>query len=286
YYEQIPVAHVEAGLRTHNKYNPFPEEINRRLISALADIHFAPTDFSRLQLQNEGIPSENIFVTGNTVIDALLMSIKKDYIFQNDLLNSIDYKRKKVIVLTMHRRESFGGPMQGILMGICKIVKDYKDVEIIFPVHLNPEVHKAIRNILGNTRQKNIHLIEPLPYQAFVQIMDRSFIILTDSGGIQEEAPSLAKPVLVLRETTERPEGIEAGTAKLVGTDPERIYNEVRELIEDPSAYERMARAVSPYGDGRASERILKILHELDPDEIRLPQKERRTSLMIQGQAI
>lgn len=286
YYEQIPVAHVEAGLRTHNKYNPFPEEINRRLISALADIHFAPTDFSRLQLQKEGIPSESIFVTGNTVIDALLMSIKKDYIFQNDLLNSIDYKRKKVIVLTMHRRESFGGPMQGILMGICKIVKDYKDVEIIFPVHLNPEVHKAIRNILGNTRRKNIHLIEPLPYQAFVQIMDRSFIILTDSGGIQEEAPALAKPVLVLRETTERPEGIEAGTAKLVGTDPDRIYNEVRELIENPSAYERMARAVSPYGDGRASERILNILHELDLDEIRLPQKERRTSLMIQGQDI
>lgn len=286
YYEQIPVAHVEAGLRTHNKYNPFPEEINRRLISALADIHFAPTDFSRQQLQNEGISNGSIFVTGNTVIDALLMSIKKDYIFQNDLLNSIDYKRKKVIILTMHRRESFGAPMQGILQGICKIAKDYEDVEFIFPVHLNPEVHKATRNILGNASRKNIHLVEPLPYQAFVQIMDRSFIILTDSGGIQEEAPSLAKPVLVLRETTERPEGIEAGTAKLVGTDQDRIYNEVRELIENPSAYERMARAVSPYGDGRASKRILNILQELDLEKIRLPQKERRTSLMIQREAI
>jgi UDP-N-acetylglucosamine 2-epimerase (non-hydrolysing) len=265
YYERIPVAHVEAGLRTHDKYNPFPEEINRRLVTALADFHFAPTVFASRQLQKEGIPDKDIFVTGNTVIDALLMSVRKDYVFKDNRLNTLDYHTKRVIVLTMHRRESFGDPMRNILSAVCKIAEDYsEDVEVVFPVHFNPEVRETVRRTLGSRTYENIHLIDPLDYQEFVQIMDRSFLILTDSGGIQEEAPTLGKPVLVLRETTERPEGIDAGVARLVGTDPDKIYNEVRQLMEDPSAYERMAKAISPYGDGRAAERILNILHGVD----------------------
>ncbi|MBI3596673.1 MAG: UDP-N-acetylglucosamine 2-epimerase (non-hydrolyzing) [Nitrospirae bacterium] len=265
YYEQIPVAHVEAGLRTHNKYNPFPEEINRRLVTVLADLHFAPTVFSSRQLHKEGIPDKDIFVTGNTIIDALLMSVRKDYVFKDNRLNTLDYQTKRVIVLTMHRRESFGEPMRNILSAVRKIAEVYsQDVEVVFPVHFNPEVRETVRRSLGGQKYENIHLIDPLDYQAFVQMMDRAFIILTDSGGIQEEAPTLGKPVLVLRETTERPEGIDAGVSKLVGTDPDKIYNEVRRLMEDPSAYERMATAVSPYGDGRAAERILNILSTVD----------------------
>lgn len=269
YYEQIPVAHVEAGLRTHHKYNPFPEEINRQLITVLADLHFAPTAFSGRQLQREGIPAGRIFVTGNTVIDALRMCLRKDYVFQNELLNTLEYKTKRVIVLTMHRRESFGGPMQDILKAIGRLADDCKDVEFIFPVHFNPHVRETVHRTLGNARWKNIHLIDPLDYQAFIHMMERSFLILTDSGGIQEEAPTLGKPVLVLRETTERPEGIDAGTAKLVGTNPDRIYAEVRKLLDDPSAYEKMAKAISPYGDGQAAERILNVLFTADMNENR-----------------
>ena len=264
YYEQIPVGHVEAGLRTGNKYNPFPEEMNRRMITAVADYHFAPTSLSARRLEREGIPAERVFVTGNTVIDALLMSLRKDYVFEDDILNALDYKGKKIIVMTMHRRESFGEPMRNILTAVRRIAEDFRDVEIIFPVHFNPRVREAVDLILGKETPENIHLIDPLGYLAFVHLMEKSFLILTDSGGLQEEAPALGKPVLVLRETTERPEGVEAGTARLVGTDPEMIYKEVRELITDPTAYDRMAKAVSPYGDGKASERIVEILLKID----------------------
>ena len=264
YYEQIPVGHVEAGLRTGNKYNPFPEEMNRRMITAVADYHFAPTSLSARRLEREGIPAERVFVTGNTVIDALLMSLRKDYVFEDDILNALDYKGKKIIVMTMHRRESFGEPMRNILTAVRRIAEDFRDVEIIFPVHFNPRVREAVEPVLGKETPENIHLIDPLGYLAFVHLMEKSFLILTDSGGLQEEAPALGKPVLVLRETTERPEGVEAGTARLVGTDPEMIYKEVRELITDPTAYDRMAKAVSPYGDGKASERIVEILLKID----------------------
>ena len=264
YYEQIPVGHVEAGLRTGNKYNPFPEEMNRRMITAVADYHFAPTSLSARRLEREGIPAERVFVTGNTVIDAMLMSLRKDYVFEDDILNALDYKGKKIIVMTMHRRESFGEPMRNILTAVRRIAEDFRDVEIIFPVHFNPRVREAVDPILGKETPENIHLIDPLGYLAFVHLMEKSFLILTDSGGLQEEAPALGKPVLVLRETTERPEGVEAGTARLVGTDPEMIYKEVRELITDPTAYDRMAKAVSPYGDGKASERIVEILLKID----------------------
>ena len=264
YYEQIPVGHVEAGLRTGNKYNPFPEEMNRRMITAVADYHFAPTSLSARRLEREGIPAERVFVTGNTVIDALLMSLRKDYVFEDDILNALDYKGKKIIVMTMHRRESFGEPMRNILTAIRRIAEDFGDVEIVFPVHFNPRVREAVDLILGKETPENIHLIDPLGYLAFVHLMEKSFMVLTDSGGLQEEATALGKPVLVLRETTERPEGVEAGTARLVGTDPEMIYKEVRELITDPTAYDRMAKAVSPYGDGKASERIVEILFKID----------------------
>ncbi len=264
YYEQTPVGHVEAGLRTDNKYNPFPEEINRRLITILADLHFAPTSYSRSQLLREGVPEERIFVTGNTVIDALFMSLRKDYLFQDPLRDSLDYGNKKVIVLTMHRRESFGDPMRKILTAVSRIAKDFKEVEVVFPVHFNPRVREAVNEVLGKKTQENIRLVDPLGYQSFIHLMERAYLILTDSGGLQEEAPALGKPVLVLRETTERPEGIEAGTAKLVGTDPDRIYKGVKELIEDPSVYRNMTRGGSPYGDGKAAERILDILRNID----------------------
>lgn len=278
YYEQIAIAHVEAGLRTRNKYNPFPEEMNRRLIGSLADVHFAPTVLARRQLRTEGVPVDRVFVTGNTVIDALLMTVRKEYVFQNELLNTIDYQRKKIIIVTMHRRESFGGPMKRILMAVSRVAVDYANVEIIFPVHFNPRVREIVQRVLKDTRWKNIHVVDPLEYEAFIQILSRSFMVLTDSGGIQEEAPALGKPVLVLRDTTERPEGIQEGNARLVGTDPSRIYDEVRGLIENVSAYRKMAETKSPYGDGRATERILNILHGMSVGETRLGQARRRMS--------
>jgi len=260
YYQKIPVGHVEAGLRTHDKYSPYPEEMNRRMISSLADLHFAPTNRSHRKLCSEGISEDHIFVTGNTVIDALFIAVQKGVNFENKLLKSLDYQHKKVIVLTLHRRESFGGPIENILKAVRQIASDYQDVEIVFPVHPNPAVRQAVIKILGGKRNSNIHLLDPLGYLDFVRLMKRSYLILTDSGGIQEEAPSLAKPVLVLRETTERPEGIEAGCAKLVATDFSRIVEEVKELIENPNFYEAMAKSKNPYGDGEATMRILGIL--------------------------
>lgn len=253
FYTKTPVGHIEAGLRTHVKYNPFPEEMNRRLTSVLADIHFAPTMLSVKNLTDEGINRNSIFLTGNTVIDALLSVAAKPY----DLKKcGIDLKKnKKTILVTTHRRESFGKEMRNACEAIAKIAKKYKDtVNIVIPVHKNPVVKETVHDVLGDIN--DVHLIEPMDYFPFVHLMKESFIILTDSGGIQEEAPSLGKPVLVLRETTERPEAVEANTVKLVGTDTEVIFRETEKLLTDQDAYNEMSRAINPYGDGKASERI------------------------------
>lgn len=268
YYLKTKIGHIEAGLRTKDKFNPFPEEINRRLTDCLADYYFVHTEKAKKNLINEGIDKKNIFLTGNTVIDALLMVIEKqknekiqkilEKKFKKDFDLSFDNRR--VILVTGHRRESFGKEFENICYGLKKIALDNQDVQIIYPVHLNPNVQKPVRKILTNIR--NVHLIEPLDYFSFIWLMNKAYVILTDSGGIQEEAPSLGKPVLVMRKTTERTEGIEAGTAKLVGTDSEKIYSETMKLLEDKDLYQRMAKAVNPYGDGKAAERIVNILLE------------------------
>lgn len=258
FHNKLSIGHVEAGLRTGNKYNPFPEEINRHLIGTLADLHFAPTTKTKLNLIKEGIDAEKVFITGNTVIDSLLSIVKDEYEFSNNVLKQINFDVSKIIAVTAHRRESFGKPLKNIFLAIKEIVHTYSDIEIVFPVHYNPNVRELVSEILNDV--KNVHLIEPLPYQEFVQLLNKAYIILTDSGGIQEEAPSLAKPVLVMRETTERPEGIEAGTAALVGTAKEDIVAAVRQLIDDKKKYQKMAHAVNPYGDGKASIRIIDII--------------------------
>jgi UDP-N-acetylglucosamine 2-epimerase (non-hydrolysing) len=254
FYQQIPVGHVEAGLRTYDKYSPFPEEINRRLISALATYNFAPTDTAVNALLAEGFARQSIYLTGNTVIDALLMTIKKECELGMDFLNP----NKRLILVTAHRRESFGEPFEKICNGLRELARRNVGVEIVYPVHLNPNVRKVVFKTLNN--QERFYLIEPLEYKKFVHLMNRSYIVLTDSGGIQEEAPALGKPVLVMREKTERPEAIEAGTARLVGTETENIINETEKLLYDKSEYDRMANAISPYGDGHAAERIVDVL--------------------------
>lgn len=260
FYKQIPVAHVEAGLRTYNKYNPFPEEVNRQLISVVADLHFAPTTVAEQNLLHEHVKEHKIFVTGNTAIDALFMTVRRDFEFENPLLNRLNSDGKKIVTLTTHRRESFGEPMQNTLHAVLRIMERYEDVECLFPVHYNPNVRRAVNRIIRG--KDRVHLIDPLDYMNFANLMACSHIILTDSGGIQEEAPSLGKPILVLRETTERPEGIKAGTARLVGTDPDKIVESFCELMDDSSVYDRMATAVNPYGDGKASERIAEIIYK------------------------
>ena len=260
YHGKIMVGHVEAGLRTGNKYNPFPEEMNRRLVGAVADLHFAPTASARANLLREGVPEEHIFVTGNTVIDALRMVVRDEYAFTHEVLSRIDYARRRVICVTTHRRESFGEPLKNTLRALKEIVRRHPDVEIVLPVHYNPNVRPYVYEALAGTER--IHLIEPLSYEPFVQLMNKSYLIVSDSGGVQEEAPGLGKPVLVLRETTERPEGIEAGTARLVGTDAERIVSAVTELLEDEAAYKKMSRAVNPYGDGKAAIRIAEVIEK------------------------
>ncbi|RKO65627.1 non-hydrolyzing UDP-N-acetylglucosamine 2-epimerase [Desulfofundulus salinus] len=254
FYFQIPVGHVEAGLRTGDKYSPFPEEINRHLTAVVADLHFAPTATARDNLLREGVAPEKIFVTGNTVIDALLATVDPDYRFSNAGLAGIDYRRRRVLLVTTHRRENLGEPMREIYLALRDIVALYPDVEIVFPVHMNPAVRGVVQEVLGELPR--VHLIEPLSYQPFVNLMNRCYLVLTDSGGLQEEAPALGKPVLVLRNTTERPEAIRAGTVRLVGTTREAVYNETRRLLEDAAHYRQMAEAVNPYGDGRASRRI------------------------------
>lgn len=258
FYHGSQVCHVEAGLRTYDKKAPFPEEINRQLTGRVTDIHFAPTEKSKSNLLKEQINDKDIIVTGNTVIDALLASVEKVRsiipagIF--DIKNRFD-ESKKWILVTGHRRENFGDGFLNICKALKKIAESNDEVEIIYPVHLNPNVQKPVYDLLST--QVNIHLIDPLDYPSFVWLMDRSYLIITDSGGVQEEAPSLGKPVLVMRETTERPEAVEAGTVKLVGTDKELITNEALKLIENQAAYDEMSKAHNPYGDGHAAERIV-----------------------------
>jgi UDP-N-acetylglucosamine 2-epimerase (non-hydrolysing) len=270
FYAQIPIGHVEAGLRTHNKYAPFPEEINRKITDNIVDIHFAPTKQAKQNLLAEGVSAKRIYITGNTVIDALFLALKK--IKKDKLEPKIEkglisrYPRlarvlgkkseygDRLILVTGHRRENFGEGFENICRAL-NTISERDDVQIIYPVHLNPNVQRPVKRILG--RNARIHLIEPLDYLPFVYLMNRSYLILTDSGGVQEEAPSLGKPVLVMRETTERPEAVEAGTVKLVGTNPKLICSEAEKLLYNPEAYAKMAHAHNPYGDGRAAERIV-----------------------------
>ena len=252
FYNQIPIGHVEAGLRTWEKYSPYPEEMNRQMTDAMTDLYFAPTNQSKANLLKENHKEDNIYITGNTAIDALKQTVDKEY--HHDILDKVS-PDNKLILLTMHRRENQGGPMRRVFKVIREVVESREDVEVIYPVHLSPAVQEAAKEILGNTER--IHLISPLDVVDFHNLAARSYFIMTDSGGVQEEAPSLGKPVLVLRDTTERPEGVEAGTLKLVGTESEKVKQEMEELLDNAAEYQRMSQAKNPYGDGKASERIL-----------------------------
>ncbi len=262
FYQKIPVAHIEAGLRSHNQYSPFPEEINRKMVSHIANYHFAPTQGAKENLLNEGISEDKIWVVGNTVIDALFIMLDSIKNEENEYRLSLENKNvdftKKLILVTGHRRENFGAGMQNICKALLEISNE--DVEIVYPVHLNPNVRKPVKELLGS--KANIHLIEPLPYDKLIYLMNQSHLILTDSGGIQEEAPSLGKPVLVMREVTERMEGVEAGTAKLVGTDKEIIISETYKLLTDDNAYHSISSKNNPYGDGNASIKICDIIKQ------------------------
>ena len=255
YYSQTAVGHVEAGLRTGDIYSPFPEEMNRKLTGAIASFHFAPTETAKANLLREGVNPEKIYVTGNTVIDALMKTVRPDYEFDDEKLRQIDFEHHRVILLTTHRRENLGEPMRHIYKALRSVVQETPDAEIVFPVHRNPLVRQVVNEELAEVDR--IHLIEPLDYEPFANLMSRSYLVLTDSGGIQEEAPSLGKPVLVLRNTTERPEAVKAGTVSLIGTNVDVVYETTRRLLTDEKAYEAMSNAVNPYGDGRASERIV-----------------------------
>ncbi len=261
YYKKVKVAHLEAGLRTGDKYSPFPEEMNRILTGHIADYHWAPTEQARKNLIIEGIKDENIHVVQNTVIDALLLAIEllkmQDNSKYEEFFKGIDFN-KKIVLVTAHRRESFGEPFENICNAIKELALQHTDVEFVYPVHLNPNVREVVFRILSNI--PNVHLLEPLDYPYMVWIMNRCYMVLTDSGGVQEEAPALGKPVLVLRNDTERPDGISAGTAKLVGTDKEKIIEETNTLLNNKEEYDKMAHAVNPYGDGHASEKIVELL--------------------------
>ena len=271
FYAQIPVGHVEAGLRTGNKYSPFPEEMNRKLTGALADYHFAPTATSKANLLRENVPEAKIIVTGNTVIDALKTTVKKDYRFDDDALHEVLDSGKRLILMTTHRRENLGEPMRHVYKALCEVLRTHPGVEAIFPVHKNPKVRQIVDEELGHLPQ--VHLIEPLDYEPFANLMARVDIVLTDSGGIQEEAPALGKPVLVLRDTTERPEAVSAGTVKLIGTAYEDVLRETNLLLDDAAHYRNMAEAVNPYGDGEACARIVnRILKEFGFDVEDLPE--------------
>lgn len=254
FYNQIAVGHVEAGLRTFNKYSPYPEEMNRQLTGVMADIHFSPTEVSAANLRRENKPEDSIVVTGNTAIDALKTTVREEY--THPVLEQIGTDR--MILLTAHRRENLGDPMRNMFRAIKRLIEEHNDVQVVYPVHMNPVVRELANEVLGN--DPRIHLIEPLDVLDFHNFASRSFIILTDSGGVQEEAPSLGKPVLVLRDTTERPEGIAAGTLKLAGTDEETIYGLAKELLTNEETYASMSQASNPYGDGQASRRIVEAL--------------------------
>lgn len=252
FYHQIPVGHVEAGLRTWDKYSPFPEEINRTLVGDIAELHFCPNVANRKNLEREAIGGK-MFITGNTAIDAMKYTVKEDYVFETELLNKLDFD-KRVIVVTCHRRENYGQPMEDIMNAIAEVAAAHEDVEIVYPVHLSPVVRECAAKYLGG--KERIHLIDPIDVQEMHNLMARSYMVMTDSGGLQEEAPAMGKPVLVMRRETERPEAIAAGTAKLAGVEKTAIVAMANELLNDPAAYEKMAKAVNPYGDGEACPRI------------------------------
>ena len=273
FYQQIPVGHIEAGLRTHNIYSPWPEEVNRQITGRIATYHFAPTSLSKDNLLQEGISGEQIIVTSNTVIDALYMvveKIKNDGILSCELekvlkASGYDISRlsdgRKLVLITGHRRENFGDGFISMCKAIKSLSEKYPEVDFVYPMHLNPNVRKPIHEVFGESQRANLFFIEPLEYLSFVYLMEKSAIVLTDSGGIQEEAPGLGKPVLVMRDTTERPEALEAGTVKLVGTDYDKIVNEVSGLLDSQEYYEKMSKAINPYGDGKACSRIVKALY-------------------------
>lgn len=258
FYRHIPVGHVEAGLRTHDRWNPFPEEINRRLTSSLTDLHFAPTATSRRALLQENVDPRTIFVTGNTVIDALRIAVRKEYAFTIPALNAVTRRRKSILLVTMHRRENWGAPMASAARALRRIAEAHPNLHLVFPVHLNPVVRDVVTPILGGL--PNASLIEPLDYLDFVNLMARSHLIITDSGGVQEEGPSLAKPILVLREVTERPEAVQYGTVRLVGLNEEKIFHAAHRLLTDRRAYQAMANATNPYGDGHAARRTVHVI--------------------------
>ena len=253
FYQKIAIGHVEAGLRTGDKYSPFPEEMNRSMVGRLADLHFCPTESNRRNLAAEGI-ARGVFVTGNTVIDALQTTVVKEFSFGEDSLNRLDYEGRKVILVTCHRRENYGQPMEDIMSALAHIAKTHPETELVYPVHLSPAVQECAHRHLDGIG--NVHLTAPLDVEEMHNLMARSYLVMTDSGGLQEEAPALGKPVLVLRRETERPEAVEAGTVKLAGVDYDRIIQLADELLDEPAAYQQMARAVNPYGDGRACRRI------------------------------
>ena len=253
FYHKIPVGHVEAGLRTWDKYSPYPEEMNRTLVGDIAELHFCPTANNRENLVREGLRGE-MFLTGNTVIDAMQTTVRPDYVFQTKELNGMDFQSRRVITLTCHRRENYGKPMEDIMQAVKTLVERHEDVEVVYPVHLSPVVRECAFGILSGLPR--VHLIDPVDVEEMHNLMARSFLVMTDSGGLQEEAPALGKPVLVLRRETERPEAVRAGTVLLAGVERENVLRQAEELLTDPAAYQRMARAVNPYGDGHASERI------------------------------
>lgn len=260
FYKKIKIGHVEAGLRSGNIYSPYPEEANRKLTGVISNYHFAPTESNRQNLINEGYDERNIFITGNTVIDALKYSVKEDFIFDDEILNNLDYNRN-VVLLTAHRRENWGKPMEDIFKAIRRVVLEKENLEIVFPRHLNPIVREASEKYFADLDR--VHLIEPLSYLPFSNLMARVKFVVTDSGGVQEEAPALGKPVLVLRNETERMEGVEAKTAKLVGTKEQDVYDSIVALLEDKDLYDEMAKAVNPYGDGHAAEKIVDVLEDM-----------------------
>lgn len=255
FYQKIKIGHVEAGLRTFNKYFPYPEEMNRKLAGAMADLHFAPTKGSKNNLLKEGIDYDNIYITGNTVIDAMEFTVEDNYVFKNKILNEIDYKNRKVIMVTAHRRENWGEGIENICKGLKEVVENNKDVEIIYLVHLNPIVKDMVYKYLDGVDR--VHLLNPLDTKETHNLMNKCYMVMTDSGGLQEEAPHLGKPVLVLRDVTERPEAVEAGTVKLLGTNKELIVHEANKIIRNKEEYNKISRAINPYGDGYASRRIV-----------------------------
>ncbi len=253
YYAQVKVGHVEAGLRTFNKYFPFPEEVNRRLTGVIADLHFSPTVSNKKNLLAENVREDDIFITGNTVIDALKTTVRDGYVFKTSELNNIDFENKRVIVMTAHRRENLGQPLVNICTAVKRIAEEFSDVQVVYPVHLNPKVREVAFSVLGD--MDNVTLCDPVDVEDLHNLMARSYMVMTDSGGIQEEAPALGKPVLVLRGETERPEAAEAGTVRLAGCEEENIYSMAKTLLTDKEDYDKMAHAVNPYGDGEASKR-------------------------------